>query len=307
MKKSNIILIILLGYGFFTLFAPTLVPNSILSPINTESSAVLLNSIIYLSLFIVAMYFRLEESNISTKELTFIVIYSTFTAIARIPFAGIPNFQPCSFLIICAGIVFGPLVGFIIGGNVALISNIFLGHGPWTIYQIFAWGSMGASAGIFSFKYRAQTSISSNSNDLKPSKIELTTKLKNSNEMLSENPQQIVPKNNIIEIKNNKNKKIKNNSNFSYIKKIYLLPSKILLYSFSFVWGFFFGWIMNIWYWIRYIDPHTIESFFLLNLTNIAFDFSHALSNLLFLMFFGNSTLRILQRFKIRFKLIYKK
>lgn len=30
----------------------------------------------------------------------------------------------------------------------ALVSNIFLGQGPWTPWQMFAWGTMGMSAGL---------------------------------------------------------------------------------------------------------------------------------------------------------------
>jgi len=270
MKKSNIILLILLSYGIITFIIPEVLPNSILSPINTEAGFVLINSIIYLGLFIIAIYFRLDESYLNTKELTFIIIYSTLTSLVRIPFAGIPNFQPCSYLIICAGIVFGPLIGFIIGGNVALISNIFLGHGPWTIYQIFAWGCMGASSGLIFSKYRE--------NNFNLDKAYNLSSINNPN---------LPDKSNVI-------------------NKIYKVPSNISICIFGFLWGFLFGWIMNIWYWIRYIEVHTLTSFILLNLTNIAFDFSHALSNFLFLYFFGLPTLRILQRFKIRFKIIIR-
>jgi energy-coupling factor transport system substrate-specific component len=33
-----------------------------------------------------------------------------------------------------------------VGAVTALVSNFFLGHGPWTIYQMFAWGLVGTSA-----------------------------------------------------------------------------------------------------------------------------------------------------------------
>ena len=103
---------------------------------------------LFLILFILTLYFKLEDHNINTKELSLIAIYSTFTAVARIPFAIIPNFTPCTFLILCAGYVFGPLIGFVIGGNTALISNLFLGRGPWTIYQMIAWGLVGITGGL---------------------------------------------------------------------------------------------------------------------------------------------------------------
>jgi energy-coupling factor transport system substrate-specific component len=98
------------------------------------------------------MYFKFEESNISSKEIALIAIYSAFAAVARIPFVGIPSVQPVSFLVLCAGYVFGPLIGFVIGGNVAFLSNIFLGQGIWTVYQIFAWGLFGIIGGLLGRK-----------------------------------------------------------------------------------------------------------------------------------------------------------
>ena len=35
-----------------------------------------------------------------------------------------------------------------VGAITALISNLFLGMGPWTLYQIFAWGLAGFVAGL---------------------------------------------------------------------------------------------------------------------------------------------------------------
>jgi energy-coupling factor transport system substrate-specific component len=66
--------------------------------------------------------------------------------VLRIPFAVIPNVQPCTYLIICSGYVFGPVAGFMVGSVTALVSNFFLGQGPWTLYQMLAWGLAGVSA-----------------------------------------------------------------------------------------------------------------------------------------------------------------
>ncbi len=82
-------------------------------------------------------------NSLSTKELSFIAIYSTFAAVARIPFYSLPGIQPCSYLILVVGYVFGPLIGCMIGANVAIISNLVLGQGAWTVYQIIAWGFIG--------------------------------------------------------------------------------------------------------------------------------------------------------------------
>jgi energy-coupling factor transport system substrate-specific component len=71
----------------------------------------------------------------------------TISAVLRLPFTALPSVQPCTYLIICTGYVFGPLSGFMVGAITALVSNFFLGQGPWTPYQMFAWGMAGLSAG----------------------------------------------------------------------------------------------------------------------------------------------------------------
>lgn len=48
------------------------------------------------------------------------------------------------------GMVFGGESGFIVGAITAFTSNLVMGQGPWTIWQMFAWGLMGLSAGAFS-------------------------------------------------------------------------------------------------------------------------------------------------------------
>ena len=47
----------------------------------------------------------------------------------------------------CAGIALGPRAGAAVGGLAALVSNGFLGQGPWTPWQMLAWGLVGATGG----------------------------------------------------------------------------------------------------------------------------------------------------------------
>jgi len=147
MKRSNILFIFILSLGLATFLIPIGFYRQL--DINEiPGIALIFIAIAYLFLFILGMYFKFEESHVSSKEIALIAIYSAFAAVSRIPFVGIPSVQPVSYLVLCAGYVFGPLIGFIIGGNTAFISNIFLGQGVWTIYQVFAWGFFGLIGGI---------------------------------------------------------------------------------------------------------------------------------------------------------------
>jgi len=239
MKKSNLILGFLLIYGLFLFLIPFIFPGTIIDP-NVSITGLVLNIFIIVILFIIGLYFKLEESDITTKEISLIAIFSAFVAISRIPFVAIPSVQPCSFLIFCAGFVFGPLIGFIIGVNTALISNIFLGQGPWTVYQMIAWGLIGITAGLLNLSRKK-------------------------------------------------------------------LPNKYLNSIMGFVWGFLYGWIMNIWFWLMFIQPLTLQSFLLVNVASFFFDLAHALSNVIFLYFFGNKTIHLLNRYRQRFEISIEK
>ena len=65
----------------------------------------------------------------------------------RILFAPIPDFKPVSAICIIAGVVFGKHSGFMVGALAALCSNFFFGQGPWTPWQMYAWGLVGYIAG----------------------------------------------------------------------------------------------------------------------------------------------------------------
>ncbi|MCK4332971.1 MAG: ECF transporter S component [Thermoplasmatales archaeon] len=92
------------------------------------------------------MFFQFERGKITSKEISLVAILSGFSAVSRLPFAAIPSVQPCTYIIICTGYVFGPTAGFMVGATTALVSNIFLGQGPWTVFQMFAWGLVGITA-----------------------------------------------------------------------------------------------------------------------------------------------------------------
>ncbi|NLE95098.1 MAG: ECF transporter S component [Dehalococcoidia bacterium] len=89
---------------------------------------------------------RFEASSVHARVLAIVALLGTLSALLRVPFAAIPNLQPSTYLVMCSGYVFGPVAGFAVGALTAIVSNFFLGHGPWTLFQVLAWGLAGASA-----------------------------------------------------------------------------------------------------------------------------------------------------------------
>lgn len=105
-------------------------------------------SFLMLLLSIIPFYIRFERQKAMSEEIVIIAVLGAIAAVSRVPFASLPSVQPTSFVIIISGLVFGPQVGFMVGSTAALVSNFFLGQGPWTPWQMFAWGVMGLIAGL---------------------------------------------------------------------------------------------------------------------------------------------------------------
>ena len=57
----------------------------------------------------------------------------------------------------------GPGPGFMVGATTALVSNLFFGQGPWTPWQMLAWGVVGAAGGLLGLRRRAGRAAGSSS------------------------------------------------------------------------------------------------------------------------------------------------
>ena len=68
---------------------------------------------------------------------------------ARIVLAGgPPNVKPVAFLCLTAGIIGGPVTGFVVGTMTMLISDIYFGAGYWTLINSASMGLIGLLAGL---------------------------------------------------------------------------------------------------------------------------------------------------------------
>jgi energy-coupling factor transport system substrate-specific component len=84
-----------------------------------------------------------------TRLLALLASFSAANAAFRIALAGgPPNVKPTAFLIIIAGVVAGPLPGFVVGWLSMTISDLSLGAGPWTIETSAGMALVGLLAGL---------------------------------------------------------------------------------------------------------------------------------------------------------------
>jgi energy-coupling factor transport system substrate-specific component len=84
----------------------------------------------------------------SAQELSLVASLAALATASRVLFAGLPNVKPVTFVVLVSGVALGPAPGFMVGATSALVSNVFFGQGPWTPWQMLAWGGVGVAGGL---------------------------------------------------------------------------------------------------------------------------------------------------------------
>ena len=213
-----------------------MVVGIIISAIIFQTKAYMLISFGVIGCILVIFFMRFELRSISGREIVLLAMLAAIAAVARVPFAALPSVQPTTFVIILTGLVFGAESGFLVGAVAAIVSNIFLGQGPWTPWQMFAWGMRGVSAGLL--------------------------------------------------------------RNTWWMKKMWGLC------LFGLVWGFLFGWFMNMWIIVSNLDSLSWEYVLGIYSASAYFDLAHGLSNVFFLFIFASGWKKVLERFKRKYRLL---
>ena len=72
----------------------------------------------------------------SVRKITLISLLSTLAYVGRLLFAWIPNVQPVTVILLIVTLEIGMVEGILTASLSMILSNIFLGLGPWTLYQI---------------------------------------------------------------------------------------------------------------------------------------------------------------------------
>lgn len=197
-----------------------------------------LNSLFVALLLILALFLRFEEGGYGAREIAVIGSLAAVGSAGRVLFAALPGVQPATFLAVLSGFMLGAEPGFMVGALIALLSNIFLGQGPWTPWQMLAWGAAGASGGLLSRFLGGRVKTA---------------------------------------------------------------PLVIL----ATLWGFLFGWIMNLWFWLSFVYPLNWASYLATCVSSFWFDLLHAGGNLAFALLLGRPMAAMLERYRLRFDFRY--
>ena len=144
MKKSNIAtLLVFLLLIPATLFLGTKIPGR---------SYYITGTLIILELMI-PFFMAFEGRKPQARELVVIAVMCAIAIAARVAIP-IPNFKAIFAIIMLSGIAFGPEAGFMVGAISAFASNFFYGQGPYTPWQMMAYGAGGMLAGFLFAKGR---------------------------------------------------------------------------------------------------------------------------------------------------------
>lgn len=138
-KRTKLsILIILLGI-------PAVICFGILF-LNDRSSVFIGMCIIILAMLPFLMVF--EDRAPQAREILLIAVMASLAVVGRMAFFMLPQFKPVTAIVIITGVSLGAEAGFLTGAVAGFVSNFFFGQGPWTPWQMFAFGIIGFLAGI---------------------------------------------------------------------------------------------------------------------------------------------------------------
>lgn len=143
MKKSTL----------FTLLSVfVLIPGTLLLGRILPGRSYYLTSTLVILFILIPFFLAFEGRKPSARELALIAVLCALAVASRAAFAWLPNFKPIYGIIIISGIAFGAQTGFLVGAIGAFASNFLFGQGPWTPWQMLAYGICGYIAGLFYYR-----------------------------------------------------------------------------------------------------------------------------------------------------------
>ena len=124
------------------------VPATLLAcaALDLESSALL--TLLVTGFALVLFLVSYERSKPALRQVLPAATLAAVAAAGRVLFAPVPYVKPVSAIVIVAGATLGRREGFMVGALAALVSNFFFGQGPWTPWQMYAWGLVGYLSGV---------------------------------------------------------------------------------------------------------------------------------------------------------------
>lgn len=102
-----------------------------------------LSSLLVLAAALIAGGAWYERSRPPSQLVALVAALAALAVAGRVAFAPLPNVVPTTDIALISGYALGGPPGFAVGALAALVSNFWLGQGPWTPWQMAGWGMTG--------------------------------------------------------------------------------------------------------------------------------------------------------------------
>ena len=89
-----------------------------------------------------------ERTRPSARMVAVVSTLAALAALGRDAFVALPDVKPITAMTLVVGYALGPLPGFTVGALGMLVSNFMLGQGPYTPWQMAAWGMVGLGGAV---------------------------------------------------------------------------------------------------------------------------------------------------------------
>ena len=96
-----------------------------------------------------------ERKMTGTRRMVMVAVMTSISVLGRF----IPFFKPITALTVITAMYLGGEAGFLVGSLSALLSNFYFGQGPWTAFQMLAWGLIGYVAGLIAERLKRNRAL----------------------------------------------------------------------------------------------------------------------------------------------------
>ena len=111
-----------------------------------------ITSLIIIALAMIPFALVFEGRKPMARELVVIAVMVAIAVGGRAAFFMLPQFKPVVAIVIIAGAALGAESGFAVGALSGFVSNFIFGQGPWTPWQMFAFGIIGFVSGLVFYR-----------------------------------------------------------------------------------------------------------------------------------------------------------
>ncbi len=140
---------------FTLLICLVLIPGTLYLGTQLSGRWYYLTSTLVLLETMLPFFFAFETRKPQARELVLIAVLSALAVASRAVIL-LPNFKPMTAIVMLAGIALGGEAGFVTGAISAFASNFIFSQGPWTPWQMMAYGFGGYLAGVLFHKKDGQ-------------------------------------------------------------------------------------------------------------------------------------------------------